>query len=408
MDKESIMGSASYDAAINSLRNMTATYDKIITKIGDVEVTHERVFKAIESSTEAVVSATETVTNTVEVASDKAEKAVDKAESKYDKFAKKLGGGKVAKSLASVFKSVDNTIEGMDMGSKGIEKLKGGLEGLQKIVPINENTIGLYNGLSDAIGMASVAQGILNSVMAVAEVVQWAFNAAAAANPVGLVIAGVIALAGAVIYAWNNFEEFRGTIVGVWDVLKSFGSVILDFVITRIKELISGFSGLGTAVMKFFEGDWDGAVAAGKQALSDFTGAESGVKLAVGIEKAWDKMDETYDAGYKVGADESSKLTLDVFQGMEVTKLFQTEDGTIMKRKHDVGPQIAFEKKGDLSPKGGGVGGGRQISVGSLIDTLNINVTHLKQSSAEIREILKKLLLEELQNVERAQETRYT
>ena len=129
---------------------------------------------------------------------------------------------------------------------------------------------------------------------------QWLLNVAMNANPIGLIIAGVAALVGIIAYAWNNFEGFRKVVMGVWEVLKLFGNVIKDFVINRIKSLLSGITGLGQAILKFFQGDWEGAWEAGKQAVVDLSGIEAGTEalgqLSNGIADA-------YETGAQKGAE---------------------------------------------------------------------------------------------------------
>ncbi len=49
---------------------------------------------------------------------------------------------------------------------------------------------------------------------------QWAFNAALAANPIGLVVGGLILLGGAMYMAYKKSETFRNIAQGVWKVLK--------------------------------------------------------------------------------------------------------------------------------------------------------------------------------------------
>lgn len=49
---------------------------------------------------------------------------------------------------------------------------------------------------------------------------QWALNAAMSANPIGLIIAAVVALVAGFIYLWNNVEGFRNFWIGVWDAIR--------------------------------------------------------------------------------------------------------------------------------------------------------------------------------------------
>lgn len=71
--------------------------------------------------------------------------------------------------------------------------------------------------------------------------VQWALNAALNANPIGLIIAAVVALVAAVVLAYKNSETFRNivqaawegiqtAVSAAWEVLKAIFSAIWDFV----------------------------------------------------------------------------------------------------------------------------------------------------------------------------------
>lgn len=56
---------------------------------------------------------------------------------------------------------------------------------------------------------------------------QWGLNAALLANPIGLIVLGIAALAGAFYVAWQRSETFRGTMLGLWEVMKELGSRIM-------------------------------------------------------------------------------------------------------------------------------------------------------------------------------------
>lgn len=51
---------------------------------------------------------------------------------------------------------------------------------------------------------------------------QWLFNAAMSANPIGLMIVGVTALATAGVWLYKNFEPFTNLIDGLWNHAKNF------------------------------------------------------------------------------------------------------------------------------------------------------------------------------------------
>lgn len=192
---------------------------------------------------------------------------------------------------------------------------------------------------------------------------QWLWNAALTANPIGLVIAGVAALVGVVIWAYNEFEGFRKIIQGTWGVIKLFGDVIKDYVIDRIQGMLSGISGLGKAVMQFFNGDWKAAWQTGKDAVGDMIGIEAGDKafgkLKTGIAGA-------YEEGAKEGAvsfanDQQKKKT-----GSEYKDFNFSPTGENFGRLD-----------GTTSVAGGGKKGGSGSSQGSAkIVNMTLNVTN--------------------------------
>jgi tape measure domain-containing protein len=111
--------------------------------------------------------------------------------------------------------------------------------------------------LTVAIGSSVLAFKTYNVVMGISKVVTmawtgqlWAMNAALWANPVGLVVAGIVGLAAAVIYAWNKFAGFRGFLFGMWEVMKDTGSLIYN---TMVAPML-GFGKILMGVMTFDTG----------------------------------------------------------------------------------------------------------------------------------------------------------
>lgn len=101
---------------------------------------------------------------------------------------------------------------------------------------------------------------------------QWALNAAQLLSPTTWIIAGIAALIAIVVVCWNKFEGFRKVVLGVWEVMKGFGNILKDFVIDRIKGIISGLGAMGEALMKLFDGDFSGAWDSAKQGAADLSG----------------------------------------------------------------------------------------------------------------------------------------
>lgn len=100
-------------------------------------------------------------------------------------------------------------------------------------------------------------------------------NIVMAANPIGLIVAGVAALTVVVAACWNKFAGFRAVVLTVWDTLKGFGGIIKDYVLERIQGLLAGIGQVGEALSKLFKGDFAGAWDAAKSAFRNITGADA-------------------------------------------------------------------------------------------------------------------------------------
>ena len=191
---------------------------------------------------------------------------------------------------------------------------------------------------------------------------QWLWNAAMTANPIGFVIAGVAALVGLVIWAYNEFESFRKVILSTWEVVKLFGNVIQDYVIDRIKGLVSGISGIADAIGLLFDRKWGDAAQAGKKAVSDMLGFEAGDKAFKSIR---DGVGNAVETGAKNGAasfanDQQKKKTGGKYEDFEFTPTGKTFGGL----------------DGTTSVVGGGSKGSGSSQASAKIVNMTLNVTN--------------------------------
>lgn len=95
-----------------------------------------------------------------------------------------------------------------------------------------------YNAIGTTISIATKAWAAA----------QWLLNAALTANPIGLVIAGLVALGAGLVMAYQKSETFRNIVQGAWEGIKTAISAAWTGVIQPVWEGIkTGLSALGDA-----------------------------------------------------------------------------------------------------------------------------------------------------------------
>ncbi|MFC4673509.1 phage tail tape measure protein [Dysgonomonas termitidis] len=256
---------------------------------------------------------------------------------------------------------------------------------------VNDLKIGLFNAIGGitpfVIGLGTIAFTIANVAAAATGIsklitfvksltiathlqtaAQWLLNAAFWANPVVWIVAGIAALIATIVVCWNKFEGFRKVVMGVWEVVKGFGGILKDFVIDRIKGIISGLGAMGEAIYKLFTGDFSGAWESAKQGARDLSGYDAAMKAKESFSNM--SISGLYDEGAAKGAaswaeSQKDKETDKVAGPLE---MFQTggQQGAPPAGTGD-GLATGGKKKGGKGSKdgvtlgGSGSGGGKSI-----------------------------------------------
>ena len=87
-------------------------------------------------------------------------------------------------------------------------------------------------------------------------VLQKILNVVMSLNPIGLVIAGVAALAAIIGVCWKKFAGFRAVILTVWDGLKHIADGIKEYVMSKIEALLAVLNAVGEVMSKIFGKVW--------------------------------------------------------------------------------------------------------------------------------------------------------
>jgi len=197
-------------------------------------------------------------------------RAFDGTSDKLNEIANSPGLQTLIDGAISAIETVGPAIAGMLQGvidalnspaMKGFVDLLGTLA--NNILPVLQQNMPALVGLATAVGVLAVA----TNVMAAA---QWALNIAMSANPIGLIILGIVALIAGITYLWNTNEDFRNGVIAIWTAFADFFSQLWTNITT----------GLGLAwasIVEIFTGAWDGIQSIWSAVVGFFTGIVDGI-----------------------------------------------------------------------------------------------------------------------------------
>lgn len=128
-------------------------------------------------------------------------------------------------------------------------------------------------GATYAQGAALVIYSAVMKVVTVATkawaVVQWLLNAAMSANPIGLAVIALAALAAGLVYAWKHSETFRAIVTGAFNAVKTAVMFVWNWIKNNWPLLLAILTGpIGLAVLVIAK-NWD-RIKAGAGAVKDW------------------------------------------------------------------------------------------------------------------------------------------
>ncbi|WP_262119546.1 phage tail protein [Enterococcus casseliflavus] len=179
----------------------------------------------------------------------------------------------VVKGLANVITAIDEGMQDAGLGSiaENFDKIKGAVNvAFKAIADSIPPAISFLTTLWDTIkpflplimaviGYISIYQGVMGTARKAVELYNGAqkmMNVLMNLNPIGLVIAAVIALVAGFIYLWNTSEGFRNFWIGLWEGIQNVVGAAVDWI-------VSAWNGM----TEFFSNAWDGLIEGSNQAV---------------------------------------------------------------------------------------------------------------------------------------------
>lgn len=116
------------------------------------------------------------------------------------------------------------------------------LDNLNWLAPLLGTVIGLIGGISAGIK-------IYNGVVAIAKVVQLAWNAALTANPIGVIVMAIAGLVTAFVVLWNKCEGFRNFFINMWNSIKASLAPAIEFIGSSFKSVMNIVKGVVNGIV---------------------------------------------------------------------------------------------------------------------------------------------------------------
>lgn len=183
-------------------------------------------------------------------------------------------------------------------------------------------------------------------------------NLVMSANPIGLIVVAIGALAAGLYYAWEKSETFRGGILGLWEVIKTVAPMIGN-AIAGIGKMILGVLVPNPSLIK--------------EGWTQMTGA---------FENAGEKIGTAWKTGYAKGIKKEDSITSPK-AGSTFGKIAGVENTDPAKPKKDISAKGATANKAITI----------NITIGKLIETFKIQTTNIQDSTGKIEEMVANALL---------------
>ena len=156
-----------------------------------------------------------------------------------------VGMGIVAGSVAGG--PIIDTISGLGQMATGMKAIKdvGIVSYLRELDIVSKLSAASEAVLSAATSAYGVVVGVLTGEITLAEAATMAWNAVLAMNPIILVVIALIALAAALIWAYQNVDWFRAMVDNAWASIVTFGQQLYSFISGALSGLVNAIAAVG-------------------------------------------------------------------------------------------------------------------------------------------------------------------
>ena len=209
--------------------------------------------------------------NTFSIISSLVSPVIDLVKKLWDKISEAGSQQAVIETLEGAFSEIGATIESVTgfvkglvdwfkQGGTGVDVLKAAFVGLGTIL----GGYAVYQGILKGIALAqqawAIATGVWSAITSGATAIQMAFNAAIAANPIGIIVIAIMAVVAALIYFFTQttagkqiWEGFMNWLQSAWTSISSFFSGLWQGIIGFFRNAGSTAQNIWNSVVSFFQ-----------------------------------------------------------------------------------------------------------------------------------------------------------
>lgn len=199
-------------------------------------------------------------------------------------------GGTILTALEPAFESLSATIQKIAAWYDGLsEKQQKLVVTIGGIVAAIGPVLIIIGQLSSGIGKGILAiQTIATKIGSLSATVIPALSSAfsfLAANPIVLVIAGIVALVAAIVILWNKNEAFRDAVISIFTAIGDFFTSLKDSIVAIWDGIVAKFNEVSTFLSGVFQVAWQTVMTA---LQTVFTGFQTAVStIWTGIQTAF-------------------------------------------------------------------------------------------------------------------------
>lgn len=170
----------------------------------------------------------------------------------------------IASDLAPVIAGFAGVVASLKLGAfigDAADAAKGAIDGTKAALDIFTKGGSVATVMMSEFGaaqkVASTMIALCTGKIKLAEVAQWAWNAAMSANPIGIIIVAIVAFIAIIVVLWKKCDWFREMILGLWNKIKAKFEEIKPFLEEVWNAITDIFSEAIGVVVDLFKSAWD-------------------------------------------------------------------------------------------------------------------------------------------------------